>query len=167
MSDVPIALRAARGLLAAAVVLLATGCASAGARHAAEGGREEVNVGYGEQAPEQITGSVSSITERDVRGLHFARIEEMLEGRVPGLRVIREGGGFRLQIRGVTSINGNTDPLVVIDGVPVASYAMNATLVSINPADVARIDVLKDASASIYGSRGANGVLLITTKRNR
>ncbi len=112
------------------------------------------------------TGAVTTVvpTESDAR---VTRVEEMLRG-VPGLEVTRlANGGYQIRIRGQRSIRGNPtddDPLIVIDGVP--SSAGPAALADLAPRDVARIDVLKDAGAtSQYGSRGANGVIVITTKR--
>ena len=112
------------------------------------------------------TGAVTTVvpTESDAR---VTRVEEMLRG-VPGLEVTRlANGGYQIRIRGQRSIRGNPtddDPLIVIDGVP--SSAGPAALADLAPRDIARIDVLKDAGAtSQYGSRGANGVIVITTKR--
>ena len=99
------------------------------------------------------------------------RVEEMLRG-VPGLEVTRlPDGNYRLRIRGQRSIRGNpTDdnPLLVIDGIPIPNESMSSMLADLSPGDVARIEVLKDAAdTSMYGSRGANGVIVITTKRGR
>ena len=99
------------------------------------------------------------------------RVEEMLRG-VPGLEVTRlPDGNYRIRIRGQRSIRGNpTDdnPLVVIDGIPIPNESMSSMLADLSPSDVARIEVLKDAAdTSLYGSRGANGVIVITTKRGR
>lgn|GEM_PF-193317 len=94
------------------------------------------------------------------------RVEELFEGRFPGVRVFRQAGGFSVQIRGATTLNGNTEPLYVIDGFPIEPGPDR--LIGINPADVARIEVLKDAaSLAMYGSRAGNGVVLITTKRSK
>jgi TonB-dependent SusC/RagA subfamily outer membrane receptor len=107
-------------------------------------------------------------SETDAR---VARVEELLRG-VPGLDVTRmPDGGYQLRIRGRRSIRGNPgddDPLVVIDGIPISREAVGSTLAGLAPGDVARIEVLKDAGATgFYGSRGANGVIVITTKRAR
>jgi TonB-dependent SusC/RagA subfamily outer membrane receptor len=114
------------------------------------------------------TGAVTTVvpTETDAR---VTRVEEMLRG-VAGLEVTRlSNGGYQIRIRGQRSIRGNPtddDPLIVIDGVPTSTGA--AALADLSPQDVARIEVLKDAGATgIYGSRGANGVIVITTKRAR
>jgi len=116
------------------------------------------------------TGAVTTIvpSETDAR---VPRVEELLRG-VPGLEVTRLGNGtYRLRIRGERSIRGNAadeNPLLVIDGIAVPNESMGAMLADLSPGDVARIEVLKDAgSTSMYGSRGANGVIVITTKRAR
>ncbi|HEY6157262.1 MAG TPA: TonB-dependent receptor plug domain-containing protein [Gemmatimonadales bacterium] len=107
-------------------------------------------------------------SETDAR---VTRVEEMLRG-VAGLDVTRlPDGGYQLRIRGHRSIRGNPgddDPLVVIDGIPISREAVGSALAALTPGDVARIEVLKDAGATgFYGSRGANGVIVITTKRAR
>ncbi|HUC40127.1 MAG TPA: TonB-dependent receptor plug domain-containing protein [Gemmatimonadales bacterium] len=113
---------------------------------------------------------VSTITpsKTDAR---VTRVEEMLRG-VPGVEVTRlADGNYRIRIRGQRSIRGNpTDdnPLLVIDGIPIPNESMSSMLADLSPGDVARIEVLKDAAdTSMYGSRGANGVIVITTKRGR
>jgi TonB-dependent SusC/RagA subfamily outer membrane receptor len=128
-------------------------------------------VGYGTKLKRHITGSVTSIspTEADTR---TGRVEDMLRARVPGLQVIPLADGtYTLRIRGSHSIRGNPlddEPLLVIDDMPVPRGWLGSTLAGLSPYDVARIDVLKDAgSTAIYGSRGGNGVVIITTKRGR
>ena len=123
-----------------------------------------------ERAAPAATGAVTTVvpTETDAR---VTRVEELLRG-VPGLDVTRlPDGNYQLRIRGHRSIRGNPgddDPLVVIDGIPISREAVGSTLAGLAPGDVARIEVLKDAgSAGVYGSRGANGVIVITTKRAR
>ncbi|WP_224996256.1 TonB-dependent receptor [Cesiribacter sp. SM1] len=124
---------------------------------------ELVVVGYGAQSRKEITGAVSSVNPGEISSLPTASVEKMLDGRVPGVQVLSDnspGGGVTLRVRGFGTINNN-DPLYVIDGVPVTS-GLNV----INPADIETLQVLKDAaSASIYGSRAANGVVVITTKK--
>jgi TonB-dependent SusC/RagA subfamily outer membrane receptor len=123
-----------------------------------------------ERGPAPGTGAVSTVvpSETDARVM---QVEEMLRG-VPGLDVTRlPDGAYQLRIRGERSIRGrpgDDDPLLVIDGVPISSGSIGSTLAGLSPGDVARIEVLKDAGATaIYGSRGANGVIVITTKRAR
>lgn len=159
--------------LAGAVALpLAVACGPAISSRNSEPGpdREEtlVNVGYGQQAADHVIGSTSSLDEASIRNLRVGRVEQLLEGRIPGLQVIRTGRGYTLRIRGVGSLLASNEPLVVVDGMPVEAFGTPGGLGWINPGDIERIDVLKDASStSIYGSRGANGVILITTKRPR
>jgi len=116
------------------------------------------------------TGAVTTIipSETDAR---VPRVEEMLRA-VPGLEVIRlANGAYRLRIRGQRSLRGDAadeNPLLVIDGITIPNESMGTMLADLSPSDVARIEVLKDAgSTSMYGSRGANGVIVITTKRAR
>ena len=95
-----------------------------------------------------------------------AQAEELLEGRFPGVRVQRVPGGIIVRIRGATSVMGSEEPLYVVDGMEMAPGPGGA-LMGINPADITRIEVLKDiGSTAAYGVRGANGVILITTRRN-
>ena len=124
---------------------------------------EVVVVGYGTQERKDITGSVASIKPEQLMSLPVVTVSDALQGRAAGLQVMTSGtpgADARMVIRGLGSING-TDPLIVIDGFPTQSG-----LNTINPNDVENIEILKDASATaIYGSRAANGVVIITTKR--
>lgn len=116
----------------------------------------EVNIGYGMVKRGDLTTSVSSLdTEKELSVKSYADMYEYLQGRVPGLQVTADK---RILIRGINSINLSTDPLILVDGVEITDLS------TINPNDVKSVDVLKDASSSIYGVRGANGVILITTK---
>ncbi|REA64411.1 TonB-dependent receptor [Dyadobacter luteus] len=124
---------------------------------------EVVVVGYGTQKKSDLTGAISSIGSREVAGRQTIQISEALQGSIAGVSVTRSSGapgaGSNILIRGITTI-GTNNPLVIVDGVPVSSID------NVNPGDVENITVLKDAaSASIYGSRGAAGVILVTTKR--
>ncbi len=124
---------------------------------------EVVVVGYGTQRKKDVTGSVVSVNTKDFNSLPVSNAGEAIEGKAAGVQVIASGApgsNVTFRIRGTGTIN-NSDPLLVIDGVPA-----DAPLNNLNPDDIASIDILKDASAAaIYGSRGANGVVLITTKR--
>jgi TonB-dependent SusC/RagA subfamily outer membrane receptor len=147
---------------------LLIGCGGgAGRRDAPEPDEGGVAVGYGTNAPERVAGSVASLSPEDADA-RVARVVDMLEGHVAGLTVIRlPNGEISLRIRGEHSTAGENEPLLVIDGVPVRG-AIGAALAGLAPRDIARIDVLKDAgSPAIYGMRGANGVILITTRRGR
>jgi TonB-dependent starch-binding outer membrane protein SusC len=156
------------------VITLLTGCAGPGSQvdttPAPRHPHDEVSAGYGTQLKQNTTGAVTSFypTETDAR---VARVEEMLIGRVPGLEVLPQGGGYTIRIRGPSSFRRGAqedEPLLVVDDVPTAVGSLRATLAGISPRDIERIDVLKDASsAAVYGSRGANGVIIITTKRGR
>ncbi len=124
---------------------------------------EVVVVGYGSQKKSDMTGSVSSIKSEDLKLLPTLRVDQALQGRAAGVMVLNTdgapGGNTTIRIRGMNSILGGNDALIVIDGV------QGLNINSINPNDVESMEVLKDASATaIYGSRGANGVILITTK---
>ena len=119
-------------------------------------------------SPARTNTSSDTRVEREHDNQSFSRIEELIEGRAPGVRVIRhQDGTFRLQIRGVSSPAGRNDPLIVVDGTPARELHAGSALASLNPADVARIEVLKDAaSTAFYGMRGANGVIVITTRQH-
>ncbi|QJD79319.1 SusC/RagA family TonB-linked outer membrane protein [Spirosoma rhododendri] len=126
---------------------------------------EVVVVGYGTQEKKDVTGAISAVKGADIQNLPSGGAQQALQGRAAGVNVVRNGGApgnaGSIRIRGLGTVN-NADPLIVIDGVPAGS--MN----DVNPNDIESIDVLKDASASaIYGTRAANGVVLITTKRGR
>ncbi|MFC5282938.1 SusC/RagA family TonB-linked outer membrane protein [Pedobacter alpinus] len=128
---------------------------------------EVVVVGYGTQKKRDVTGAVGSVTMKDVENLPITRADQILQGRVSGVQVTQTnsepGGNVSIRIRGTNSITAGNEPLFVIDGFPGAG-----DLNSINPNDIESIDVLKDASATaIYGSRGANGVVIVTTKKGK
>ena len=124
-----------------------------------------VVVGYATEAKKDLTGAVSVVDIKDLKNKPVAGVDEMLKGEVPGLTVNNSyspGGGVAVRIRGFSTIDNN-NPLFIVDGVPTTN-ALN----TINPNDIASIQVLKDAaSASIYGSRAANGVIIITTKQGQ
>jgi len=127
---------------------------------------EVVAVGYGTIKKSDLTGSVSSLKSEEIQTGAQSSVDQFMQGRIPGVYVTQSssdpGGGYSIRIRGTNSITAGNEPLYVIDGLP--SDPEN----SINPGDVESIEVLKDASATaIYGARGANGVILITTKRGR
>lgn len=127
---------------------------------------EQMSIGYGMQDRDNFAGSASSITSEEIRRMQYPRMEDLLRASVPGLQVIGTGPAMTLRIRGINSIYGSNEPLVVLDGVPLALGTAGGTLAAIPSQDVARIDVLKDAgSTAIYGSRGANGVILVTTRK--
>jgi TonB-dependent SusC/RagA subfamily outer membrane receptor len=105
-----------------------------------------------------------SATARDWEGRNVARVEELFVGRFPGVQVYQAAGGIQVRIRGGTSLRGSNEPLYVVDGFPFEAGPNG--LLALNPSDIAKIEVLKDAGQlGEYGSRGANGVVRITTKR--
>ncbi|MDN5213250.1 TonB-dependent receptor [Fulvivirgaceae bacterium BMA12] len=148
---------------------------------------EVVVIGYGTVNKRDLTGSVTSVSSETLKDLPATTFDQMLAGRAPGLQVTQAssapGGSVSIRIRGSNSVRGGNEPLIVVDGFPIYNndseltsgivYAGGAgtppnTLSSINPNDIESIEILKDASATaIYGARGANGVIMITTKRGK
>ena len=124
---------------------------------------EVVVVGYGTMKKSDLTGAVGSVGAKDMKNSPISNVGQALQGKVAGLQIIdsgKPGDNVTIRVRGIGSIN-DSNPLIVIDGVP-TDLGLN----SINMADVERVDVLKDASATaIYGSRGANGVVMVTTRK--
>lgn len=128
---------------------------------------EVVAVGYGTMKKSDVTGSVSSVTPEKLVDRPVINVGQALQNKVAGVQVIRQaagdpGGRPQIRIRGTNSINTSSDPLFVVDGIVGVINALQ----NLNPSDIASMDILKDASATaIYGTRGANGVIIITTKR--
>ncbi len=147
--------------------LLLAGCRGGSPQARTPAPSESVSVGYGTESKANGTGAVTSITptEADTR---VGRMEDLLAGRVPGLEIlVLSGGTISLRLRGQGTIAGaENEPLLVVDDVAIPQGSVGAALAALAPRDVARIDVLRDAaSTAIYGTRGANGVIIITTKR--
>lgn len=145
---------------------------------------EVVVVGYGTVRKTDITGSLSSLSSEDFNPGMQASVDQMIQGRAAGVQITQAssepGGGVSIRIRGSASLTAGNEPLYVIDGLPIdntpatpgyattGNQAPRNPLNSLNPGDIASIEILKDASATaIYGSRGANGVILITTKKGK
>jgi TonB-dependent starch-binding outer membrane protein SusC len=128
----------------------------------------EARGGAGRSVESEGTGAVAVVDGDRLQGIPEAQLEGMLEGRVAGVQIIRlPGGGISVRIRGPGSISGDTEPLYVVDGMLVHATAERG-LYWLNPADIQRIEILKDPSTtSMYGMRGANGVVLITTRRGK
>ena len=145
-----------------------------------------VSIGYGTQLQRDLTGAVSTVTTDAIDKAPISTIDQMLQGTAAGVQVTSSsgepGGAISIRVRGTSSITGNAEPLYVIDGFPVENDIDASSvgdggrsrttppnpLVAINPSDIESISILKDASAtSIYGARGANGVVIITTKQGR
>jgi len=136
--------------------------------------QEVVVVGYGTQKRADTEGSVTSITSNTINKFPSTSLEQSLIGNVPGVHIVQSSGapgaGISVRVRGVTSIAGGNEPLYVIDGVPFFNSDVRGLngLSTINPNDIESIEILKDAAATaIYGSRGGNGVVLITTKMGK
>ena len=130
---------------------------------------EIVVVGYGTQKKSDVTGATVHVNEEDLRSVPVANLQNALQGKAAGLEMQRTGSnpgsGTQIRIRGIKSILGSNDPLIVLDGIP---FDAAGNLNDINPDDIATVDVLKDASSTaIYGSRGSNGVILITSKKGQ
>ena len=139
---------------------------------------EAVVVGYGTQTKADLTGSVTQLSSKEVGNQPVQSFEQSIQGKAAGVFIENSSGklgqGIRVRVRGVSSISGSSQPLYVVDGVPVVADNLSSTsaasnpIADINPNDIESISVLKDASASaIYGSRATNGVVLITTKRGK
>jgi TonB-dependent starch-binding outer membrane protein SusC len=142
---------------------------------------EVVVTGYGTQDRKSLTSSITSVSSKDIQGLAMASPDQMLQGRAVGVQVSSAsgtpGGGVFVRVRGSTSINASSDPLYVVDGIPIVSSNLSAIalggqltnpIADLNPADIESMEILKDASATaIWGARAANGVILITTKRGK
>ncbi|GAB4029902.1 TonB-dependent receptor [Spirosoma gilvum] len=140
---------------------------------------EVVVVGYGTQRKVETTGAIASVKSAELVQTPVANVAQGLQARVAGVQVSQNtgapGGNISVRIRGTNSINGNSEPLYVVDGIQISNGSNNSSeinnvspLSTINPNDIESVEILKDASASaIYGSRAANGVVLITTKRGK
>nr|WKN34242.1 TonB-dependent receptor [Tunicatimonas sp. TK19036] len=140
---------------------------------------EVVVTGYGEQDRKTLTSAISSVSAEEIENIPVASSDQLLQGRASGVQVSSNsgspGGGVFVRVRGSSSINGSSDPLYVVDGIPIQANNLSeidlggnttSPIADINPADIESIEILKDASATaIYGARAANGVVLITTKR--
>jgi TonB-dependent starch-binding outer membrane protein SusC len=127
---------------------------------------EVVVVGYGTQKKSDLTGSISKVKDGEIKAIPVVALDRAMQGRAAGVLVTassaRPGGGSTIRIRGTGSVNAGNEPLYVIDGYPIGD------LNSINPNDIESMEILKDASATaIYGSRGSNGVVIVTTKRGK
>ena len=136
--------------------------------------QEVVVIGYGVQKKTDLTGAITSLSTKDFNQGVITTPEELINGKISGVQIVNDGGsptgGTTIRIRGGASLNATNDPLIVIDGVPMAtSQSITGSgnpLSLVNPSDIETMTVLKDASSTaIYGSRASNGVILITTKK--
>ena len=142
---------------------------------------EVVVIGYGSQSRKDVTGAITTLTANDIESMEVTGIDKSIQGKAAGVFVTNNtgepGGGVTIRIRGATSISSGNDPLYVIDGIPLANTQTSNRNIGenrvngmsqINPYDIESIEILKDAAAtSIFGARGANGVILIKTKRGK
>ncbi len=119
-----------------------------------------INIGYGSVSKDELTYSVTQVDVEEKEAVTYTDIWDYLRGRVPGMSIDHAEAGQtpNIMIRGASSINSSTQPMIMVDGVETTDISY------LRPADISSVSVLKDASASIYGTRGANGVILITTK---
>ncbi|WP_251029988.1 MULTISPECIES: SusC/RagA family TonB-linked outer membrane protein [unclassified Pedobacter] len=135
-------------------------------------------VGYGTQNRRDVTGSIAKVTAADLKDKPLTTVESALQGKAPGVFINSSSGklgqALQIRVRGISSISASNQPLFVIDGVPIVSEALGTyteadnPLAAISPDDIESMEVLKDAaSAAIYGARGSNGVVLITTKKGK
>lgn len=136
--------------------------------------QEVVVIGYGTQQRSSVSSAISSVTAKEITATPIADAAQALQGRVAGVTITQNSGapggtgGTAIRIRGISSVTGTNNPLIVVDGFPLPDQGSDNVLNSFGPGDIESIDVLKDASAaSIYGVRGSNGVILITTKRGK
>jgi len=126
-----------------------------------------VVVGYGTRKKSHLTGAVAKVGGDDLAAIQATRVDDALAGKLAGVLIQNQDGSPgadpKIQVRAASSINGNSNPLIVVDG-----YPISGSLATVNPNDIESVEVLKDAaSAAIYGSRGANGVILVTTKKGK
>lgn len=142
---------------------------------------EVVSIGYGTSSRRDVTSAVASVTATDIENKPLAGIESAIQGKMAGVQVVQNAGnpgnGISIRVRGPASVNAGNQPLYVLDGVPIIQEDYGqlglggqdvTSISSLNPDEIESIDVLKDAAAAaIYGSRGSNGVVIITTKRGR
>lgn len=140
---------------------------------------EVVVTGYGQQSRRTLTSAITTVSAKDITNIPASSSNQLLQGRAAGVLVNNNsgtpGGGVFVRIRGTSSINASSDPLYVVDGIPIQSNnlsslglggSVTSPIADINPADIESMEILKDASATaIYGARAANGVVLITTKK--
>lgn len=141
------------GMLLSSLLLCSCGASSNAASYSSDTD-EQVNVGYGTADKKDLTYAVSSVKVSE-QEISYSNMYDYLRGRVPGVMI---GPDNSITIRGNNSVNSSNEPLILLDGVEITDLS------SVSPNDVYSVDVLKDASTAIYGMRGANGVILITTK---
>lgn len=125
---------------------------------------DSVQIGYGSQPKEKVSGAVTTLSDNEISSRPL-RIEELLRGKIAGLVITGTGSGLTLRLRGTNSMLLEQEPLVIVDDVMIQSGNIANALAGLSPDDIKQVSVLKDVSStSIYGSRGAGGVILIKTK---
>jgi TonB-dependent starch-binding outer membrane protein SusC len=150
-------------LAGAGIVMAAAACAKRPPRASSGPVGDSVQVGFGSQPRDKVMGASTTLPEGGMA--RPLRIEELLRGRVPGLVVTGTGNGLVVRLRGTNSIMLDQEPLVIVDDIMIQSGNIGNALAGLTPDDIKQVTVLKDvASTSIYGSRGAGGVILIKTK---
>jgi len=139
---------------------------------------EAVVVGYGTQAKADLTGSVATVTAKEITDVPVTSFEQAIQGKAAGVFIENSSGklgqAVKVRVRGTSSVSGGTQPLYVVDGIPITSESQSGSsaptnpIADLNPNDIESINILKDASSTaIYGSRGSNGVIIITTKHGK
>ena len=139
---------------------------------------EVIVTGYGAQSKRNLTGNIAKVGSRDIENIPVPSVEQALQGKVAGVQITalngKVGQGLQIRVRGSSSLTASSQPLYVIDGIPMTSSDQSSTtaptnpIADLNPNDIESMEILKDASsAAIYGSRASNGVVLITTKKGR
>lgn len=147
-------------------ISMAMGCAgTAPAVGDGSGSKGTVSDGFRDMERRNVTGSISSLSDEDIKNSHAFTVEEMIAGRVPGVEVRQTQNGFSVRMRGVRSIAGNNEPLYIVDGMPLMPSANG--LIPVDPHDVVSIDVLRGAAAAVYGWSAGNGVIVINTRSPR
>jgi TonB-dependent starch-binding outer membrane protein SusC len=152
----------------AAALSLCTACAGRRGAPAPPATSDTVQVGRAPAERSRASDAVGSVSPDELETMRVAHVEELIRGRMPGVEVERDGSGeLTIRIRGAGTLGrGSGEPLLVLDGIPMNGRRISRVLDGLVPSDIARIDVLKDAGATApYGILGANGVILITTKR--
>lgn len=152
--------------IASGAVLVLGGCGSPGLPPAGPG-PGEVDIGYDSKPARGVTGAVSSVSTDHVPDSPIVSLQELLRGRVAGLEFVKGPGGTqRMRIRGLDSLQNEQEPLIIVDGIQISPIHLPMALAGLTRDDIRQVDVLKDiSSTAIYGSRGAGGVILITTRR--
>ena len=153
--------------LIGAAALVAAACSHRAAPRSGAAPVDSVQIGYGAQPKDKKTGAVTTLGEGEL-GARPLQSEQLLRGKVAGVEVVQDGNRVSVRIRGTQSMNQNQEPLVIVDDVMIQAGTIANALAGLTPDDIKQVSVLKDvASTSIYGGRGAAGVIIITTKAKK